>query len=93
MHVCHKCDNRKCVRLSHLFVGTPRENNEDQDAKGRRPKGDDHSNSKLTAAIVHDARLRYAAGGVSQQELANENSVSQVAMSAALRGKTWRHVE
>ncbi len=34
--VLHKCDNMLCVRPSHLFLGTPKQNTADMIAKGRR---------------------------------------------------------
>jgi len=35
--VLHKCDNRRCVRPSHLFVGTQSDNIKDSIKKGRWP--------------------------------------------------------
>lgn len=35
MVVCHKCDNRRCVRAGHLWIGTAAENLTDMYAKGR----------------------------------------------------------
>lgn len=40
--VLHECDNRRCVRPSHLFIGTAQVNAQDAKAKGRLPSGDRH---------------------------------------------------
>ncbi len=46
--------------------------------------------AKLTAKQVPEIRARYAAGGVSQRELAREYGVSQVAIGKVIRLKTHR---
>ena len=33
-YICHRCDVPNCVRPSHLFLGTPKENFEDMRRKG-----------------------------------------------------------
>ena len=35
LNVLHKCDNPPCIKLEHLFLGTPKDNTRDAMLKGR----------------------------------------------------------
>jgi len=92
--VCHKCDNRKCVNPSHLFLGSYADNSKDRDTKGRGAdtKGEKHPSVKLTEAQVREIRNKYANGGITYKQLALEYGVSLQQISHIILRKLWRHI-
>jgi hypothetical protein len=85
--ILHACDNRACVNVDHLFLGTHLDNMADRSRKERQ------ANRKLTAQTVRLIRARYRAGGVSQQQLADDHGVHQNTISRTIRGVSWMQVK
>lgn len=86
--VCHRCDVRCCVNPSHLFAGTPLENNDDKVRKGRQIHGRRTRHAKLTEQQVREIRTSIETSAV----LAARYGVSDVAVCCVRLKKTWRHV-
>lgn len=62
--VLHACDNPKCCRPSHLFLGNQSDNMRDAYRKGRRTnKGINNPRAKITPDIVREIRNRYPIEG------------------------------
>ena len=93
LQVCHHCDNPKCVRPDHLFLGTMKENVDDRERKGRgdgkNRRGEKHPYSKLTENDVYGIRRLYQFGGISQDKLAEKFGVSQSQIWRIVHGKNW----
>jgi hypothetical protein len=90
MKVLHSCDNPKCVRPKHLFLGSYADNNKDRTQKGRSAKGSSHGSAKLNEVLIK--QIRREAKTQSTRSLARKYNVGQTAIQQAIRGKTWKHV-
>ena len=105
LFVLHKCDNPRCVRPSHLFLGTQAENNRDAREKKRiRPaRGDAHwsrrnPEKRVRGAIHYNAKLtekdvcEIRVSPHSEKTLAEKYGVGQQAINSVRRRKTWKHI-
>ncbi len=84
LDVCHHCDNRLCVRGSHLFSGTKKDNLADMTAKGRRF-------AKLTESQVIEV-MKLRTDGITQQAIADLFNVSQSCIAHICTGKNWKKI-
>lgn len=92
--VCHKCDNRRCVNPTHLFLGTCRDNVQDMLAKGRTNwrRGQEHASSKYTPAQILEMR-RLHATGLGYTKIARKVGASKTVVARVMQGKTWTHIQ
>lgn len=91
----HKCDNGLCVRFSHLFEGTQKDNMMDAALKGRIKNGDTrgegNGRAKLTELQVKHIKYLLQ-NGASGREIAELHGVSKYTISLIKLGKHWKHV-
>jgi hypothetical protein len=85
--VCHTCDNPKCVRPDHLFLGTNKDNSQDMKNKGRA-KGGGKLQRKLT-----DEQIQYVRNSpLSSRKLSAELNITHTCILQIRRGNTYREV-
>jgi hypothetical protein len=90
--VLHKCDNRRCVNPSHLFLGDHQMNMDDMAIKGRKAVGSKSGRNKLTENEVKQIRDLLGTG-VTQKTVASQFHVSVSTISQISKGNYWKHVE
>lgn len=90
--VCHKCDNRWCVRPDCFFLGTRHENMGDCAKKGRSSHGSAHPNAVFSELDVLQIRAAHSAGGVTHKGLAKEYGVHLITIGRILRRERWKHI-
>lgn len=95
LFVCHRCDNPGCVRPSHLFVGTQKDNMADCSEKGRaitRPlPGGQNPFAKLSDQQVRDIHRRLTSGET-VTSIARSFAVSVGTISHIKNGRSWAHI-
>lgn len=91
--VCHRCDNPSCVRPSHLFLGTRRDNHLDMRAKGRMVvnRGRKNGMAKLRGEDIPTIRALLRRG-VSLKNIGRRFGVHAETIRAVDRGVTWKHI-
>jgi hypothetical protein len=103
---CHSCDNKLCVRPSHIFVGTKSDNMKDMVTKGRHNtspgavamlkvrklhRGVNNHECKLTEAQAMEAKSCSRKRG-SATALAKKFGVSLTVVCDIRDGKRWTHL-
>ena len=86
MCVCHHCDNPRCVRPDHLFLGTHAANMRDMAKKGRASRGMGCPHTKLTEEQVYE--IREASKGHLGQ-LARKFGVTPGTVYQVRRRRSW----
>ncbi len=92
MHVLHKCDNPRCMRPDHLFLGTNADNVADKVRKGRchDQRGTKNGNAKLTEKEISCIRKLYSEG-LSDRVLAKRFRIWPGHVWRIVAGKAWTH--
>ena len=90
-HLCHTCDNRKCVNPAHLFIGNPKLNMADCAAKGRfnDRTGENNPRARVTEEIVLAIR---ADSRLPLSKLVAKYGLPQTTVSDIRRRHTWAHL-
>lgn len=91
MFICHACDNPSCVKPSHLFSGTCKDNLQDMKSKGRHLYGDKNKKAKLNDDKVRHI-FKMSAEGVSQGDIAVMFDVCQATIWKILHGLRYSHI-
>ncbi len=91
MQVLHRCDNRKCININHLFLGTNADNVRDKISKGRQIRGTQMKQTSLSEEDVMLIRFLYQQGN-STRTLEQWFPVKKSSIHKIVSNKTWTHV-
>jgi len=92
LHVCHHCDNPRCCRADHLFLGTQADNMRDRTEKGRYARGERIPSAILTAESVTQIRQEYSLGILTQKQISEKFQVGKTAIYSVVKHRKWKHL-
>ena len=89
--VRHKCDNKNCINIDHLELGTHKDNIQDKVLRDRCSKGIDHPPSKLQEQDILDIRQLYN-NGMTISDITRRYSVTRTPIHRIVNRITWKHI-
>lgn len=92
-NICHKCDNRRCGRPSHLFKGTQQDNLKDCFNKGRHARGEVNGHSILTDNDILDILFLFYEESLTQKLISKLYKIDPSQISEIVNNKAWRHIK
>jgi len=93
--ICHHCDNPRCIRPDHLFMGDAASNIADMFQKGRQgPRwiGERHGRAKLNEANVVEIRRLRSEDSVAFRKIADIFGISIGHARKIAHRQEWSHV-
>lgn len=87
--VLHRCDNRKCCNVKHMYAGKQKDNKRDPMAQSHR--GELNARARFSEDDVVAIRKAYA-NGETQVAIAARLKTTQGHISEICGGKLWSHL-
>lgn len=87
----HSCGRSMCINPAHLRWATHAENERDKVGHGTSNRGSRCGAAVLSGVRVRKIRKEYAAGGVTQRQLADKNGVHVMTINDIIHRRTWAH--
>ena len=81
--VLHTCDNRKCININHLFLGTHQDNADDMTSKNRQARGLKIHCAKLSEKDKNEI-IQFINEGIDCRSIAKKFKISLSSLSSFL---------
>lgn len=90
--ICHKCNNRRCLNITHLYIGDHQTNADDRGKRGRRYNGMLIENRIFSPEVVRAMRHLHFNLGRKKKAIAVLFETSEANCGQAINGRTYKDV-